>query len=262
MGSGIKNLIFRFPNLKVLDLHDQDIEEVPKSISELIHLRYLDLSGNPMCKLPNSITKLVHLQSLNLSYCRNLHKLPRDMSKMVKLRHLLLDRLPQSITHMPKGIGNLSNLQVLNLFVVIGEDSSTSSGSKGNVAANLAGLGHLNNIRGELPIHVAGQSKYLVSEATTAHLEKKTKLTQLTVKFYNSSEEDERFLEGLQPCGNNLRHITIRNYGGKKLPSWMTDDQLHDRFPKLVSIDLLYCKYDCFLYSSIGLSIEERRSIL
>uniref|UniRef100_A0A803L2E8 Disease resistance protein winged helix domain-containing protein n=1 Tax=Chenopodium quinoa TaxID=63459 RepID=A0A803L2E8_CHEQI len=88
-----------------------------------------------------------------------MHDVMHDLNVMVKLRHLLLMEASnnslsrnvmamETITHMPKGIGNLTDLQELNLFVVIGEDSNTSSRSKGNVAADLAELGRLNNTCG------------------------------------------------------------------------------------------------------------------
>ena len=78
------------------------IEIMTNSIRKLIHLKYLDLSFNPIETLPDSISALLNLQTLKLQECHNLEQLPRDITKLVSLRHLddrgcFKLRLPQGL---------------------------------------------------------------------------------------------------------------------------------------------------------------------
>ncbi|KAF2301034.1 hypothetical protein GH714_019436 [Hevea brasiliensis] len=75
--------------LRSLDLSNRHIEEIPPTISQLIHLRQLDLSSNDHLKsLPETLCELYNLQTLNVYGCRNLAKLPDGVRKLVNLRHL------------------------------------------------------------------------------------------------------------------------------------------------------------------------------
>jgi Leucine-rich repeat (LRR) protein len=57
-----------FKFLRMLDLWNRDLDDVPSSIGEMKYLRCLDLSDNKnIKKLPDSITRLQNLQELILS---------------------------------------------------------------------------------------------------------------------------------------------------------------------------------------------------
>ncbi|KAI3860393.1 hypothetical protein MKX03_032138 [Papaver bracteatum] len=71
-----------FNYLRVLDLSDNSIEELPPSIAKLIHLRYLNLSGSKLKVLPSSFTTLFNLQTLILKNCPKLEHFPEDMEKL------------------------------------------------------------------------------------------------------------------------------------------------------------------------------------
>ena len=70
--------------------------------------------------LPNSITRLHNLQTLKLYKCR-VTKLPSDFTKLVNLRLLEIN----SLTHMPRGLEQMTSLQVLSVF-----DIRLNSGSR------------------------------------------------------------------------------------------------------------------------------------
>ncbi|CAI0428378.1 unnamed protein product [Linum tenue] len=101
--------------------------------------------------LPESVTNLlVNLQVLNISGCHLLKELPKDIKKLVNLKHLIFD--PDQLdcfSHMPKGIGELKSLQTLPTFMV----GSRSSGSNDKrIGAGLDELNGLNALRGKLII--------------------------------------------------------------------------------------------------------------
>ncbi|CAI0428993.1 unnamed protein product [Linum tenue] len=90
---------------------------------------------------------------LDLSWCRLLKELPRDLKKMVNLMHLYLYPLGVKLTHMPKGIGELTSLLTLPVFVV--SKKKKSRGNDNKMEEEVGGLDELkalNALRGELTI--------------------------------------------------------------------------------------------------------------
>ncbi|XP_043705574.1 putative disease resistance protein RGA4 [Telopea speciosissima] len=85
--ASIIDMLMNFQSLRVLDVSSCGLKEVPPSIRKLKHLRYLDLSNNSFEVLPESITSLYNLQTLKLKGCYRLRELPKEMGKMVSLRH-------------------------------------------------------------------------------------------------------------------------------------------------------------------------------
>uniref|UniRef100_A0A2N9GAM0 Rx N-terminal domain-containing protein n=1 Tax=Fagus sylvatica TaxID=28930 RepID=A0A2N9GAM0_FAGSY len=110
----LKKLISNFRCLRVLDLSCLNFVKVPNSINKLTYLKYLDLSDNDIEGLPNSFVRLLNLQILKLSNCEKLKELPRDIQKLVSLKHLEIDGC-KSLTHVPCGIVQLTSLQTLIL---------------------------------------------------------------------------------------------------------------------------------------------------
>ena len=98
-------LFFSLSNLVVLPLTNKNFRllrvlefgftspiagfEVPRQIGKLIHLRYLGLRGAGISRFPNSVANLRNLHTLDLRK-NNFLKLPRTISRLVRLRHLLL----------------------------------------------------------------------------------------------------------------------------------------------------------------------------
>ncbi|CAI0428979.1 unnamed protein product [Linum tenue] len=185
-----------------------------------------------MAKLPDPITNLVNLQVLDLSWCRLLKELPRDIKKMVNLMHLYLYPLGVKLTHMPKGIGELTSLQTLPVFVV-SKKKKKSRGNDNKMEEEVGGLDELkalNALRGELTI------KNLVKAESVGYgvhvLKEKPFLQSLVLDWeYNNSDDDndgdyastidEEILEALCPHPN-LKKLMILNYGGAKLANWLS----------------------------------------
>ncbi|KAM3749985.1 hypothetical protein ACB098_04G002700 [Castanea mollissima] len=235
---GIK--LSNFKCLRVLKLYGYTKKELPSSIGQLIHLRLLHLSSTSIEALPKSITKLYNLQTLRIEFCDHLKELPKDLKKLINLRHIYVKRTP-------KDIGKLTCLQTLPCFIV-----SQDAGHR------IEELGCLNQLRGELHIYCVEHVRDK-EEARSANLVEKAKIYKLGYHWSEKSEgnhnNDEEVLEGLQPH-RYLKSLTIQYYQGKKFPPWMMTSQNARRgfslFDNLIEIKLKACN-KCEVLPTLGL---------
>ncbi|KAJ6925041.1 hypothetical protein NC652_018095 [Populus alba x Populus x berolinensis] len=231
-----------FRRLRVLGLSHLGMKEVSPLIQKLKHLKYIDLSNNEMEVLSNSVTSLVNLQVLKLNGCSNLKELPRDISKLINLRHLdvgctLDDDLCEDLEYMPRGIGKLTSLQTLSCFVV-----AKKSSSKSEMIGGLDELSRLNELRGRLEIRVEGyEGGSCISQFEGAKLIDKEYLQSLTVRWDPELDSDsdidlyDKMLQSLQP-NSSLQELRVEGYGGMRFPSWVSN------LSNLVRICLVSCR--------------------
>lgn len=73
-------------HLKILDVRDNKLDEIPEEISYLQQLIRLDVTNNNLTDLPNSLRLLAHLQSLQA-----------DGNKIRSIRRDILQRGTSSI---------------------------------------------------------------------------------------------------------------------------------------------------------------------
>ncbi|XP_077237349.1 putative disease resistance protein RGA3 [Tasmannia lanceolata] len=181
--------------LRVLDLSNSKIDKLPDSISHLKHLRYPDLFGTKIERLPESVTSLCNLQTLGLNYCSKLIGLPKGITNLVNLRHIVSELIP-----LP-GIGKLTSLQTLPHFTV-SEESGCQIGE----------LNNRSNIKGRLDI---SGLEYVqnIEEAKEANLKDKKYFNELSLEWGrdDSSQDgrvnDDGILEGLQPHADPKYYI-------------------------------------------------------
>ncbi|KAK9001663.1 hypothetical protein V6N11_083442 [Hibiscus sabdariffa] len=109
-----------FKLMRVLDLEDTPINELPDELVNLFNLRYLNLTRTRVKELPKSIGKLYNLQSLIMKDTQ-IKELPAGIVKLKNLRYLIAYRYYVNQrafdfgfgTLVPSNICLLSNLQTL-----------------------------------------------------------------------------------------------------------------------------------------------------
>ncbi|KAB2092140.1 hypothetical protein ES319_A02G008300v1 [Gossypium barbadense] len=199
-----KKLSRTFTSLRVLKFSGADILELPASLGELKHLRYMDISKTSIKVLPQSITKLYMLQTLRFMGCREL-AFPDGLRNFISLKHIHFDQR----SSQPIELRHLISLQTLPMFFVRDNE------------LHLDALECLNELGGQLKICDL-QSVRDKEEARKANLRLKTKLCKVIFEWTNFSNDTcEEVLEGLQPH-SGLQSLIVWNYGGEKLPSWMS----------------------------------------
>nr|XP_028943875.1 putative disease resistance protein RGA1 isoform X2 [Malus domestica]XP_028943876.1 putative disease resistance protein RGA1 isoform X2 [Malus domestica]XP_028943877.1 putative disease resistance protein RGA1 isoform X2 [Malus domestica]XP_028943878.1 putative disease resistance protein RGA1 isoform X2 [Malus domestica]XP_028943879.1 putative disease resistance protein RGA1 isoform X2 [Malus domestica]XP_028943880.1 putative disease resistance protein RGA1 isoform X2 [Malus domestica]XP_02 len=220
------NILPQFKALRVLNLWNANIEELPVSVGRLKHLRYLDISETGFKALPKSIGKLYNLQTLRAVNCA-LEEFPKELQNLINLRHIYFDE----DIKFPKGIRRLTCLRTLPYFSVGNE-----------IGRRIEELASLKQLKGELIV----SNLQLVKngeEAKKAKLEDKTKIRHLSFNWTEDrsttdNNEDEDVLEGLRPH-LELESLSIANFMGNKFPPWMMSGSLP--LNNLKRIQLLGC---------------------
>ena len=81
--------IEKYANLRMVNLNNNKLTNIPQSIKKLKKLQGLDLAGNVLYYVPNEINELKNLKVLNLN-STHLLELPK-LDKLTKLEKLLVD---------------------------------------------------------------------------------------------------------------------------------------------------------------------------
>ncbi|GKV18589.1 hypothetical protein SLEP1_g28949 [Rubroshorea leprosula] len=224
--------------VRVLSFCGANIDELPAFLGKMKHLRFLDVSGTRIKELPRFITKLYHLQTFRFLYCWEINRPLEGIWDLVNLRHIYFNQW----NLMPAGIGKLTCLKTLQLFVVAQQ--------KGH---QIEELGCLSQLKGKLEIRNLDMVRDK-EEAMGARLIEKDAIQELQLVFgeeYNGSEDrckhDEDILEGLQRH-SNLKGLIVENYCGKSWPAWMSKIEISmlDRvnfLKNLVFMSLYQCPW-------------------
>lgn len=97
-----------------LDLSNMGIDSFPKCLLKLTGIDELDLSRNKLMTIPDFISKFTSVCWLDL-HSNNIKQLPPSIGQMESLCYLNLCNNHLDSTGLPADIGNLKNLQTLNL---------------------------------------------------------------------------------------------------------------------------------------------------
>ncbi|KAL5720436.1 hypothetical protein ACHQM5_013105 [Ranunculus cassubicifolius] len=228
--------LFELGNLRVLDMSGTRIKQLSESVGNLKHLHFLDLSNTVLKLLPKTIEDLYVLQTLILVNCVELLCLPKNTSRLKSLRHLKLGE-NRRLSSMPLGIGKLTGLLTLNIFIV------------GRESGQLKELKDMNNIRGSLRIKQLENVTNL-QEDLEASLANKKYLEKLELQwsYIVEARKAEHVLDKLmnEPHGS-LKELSLEKYGGNMFPRWVSDPL----FSQVTSIYLHDCA-NCGLLPPLG----------
>ncbi|GKC13362.1 NB-ARC domains-containing protein [Tanacetum coccineum] len=231
----LADLLPQLPLLRVINLSNYNISEVPECFGSLKHLRYINLSRTNITSLPETVCDLYNLQTLILFGCTSLSKLPNNFSKLMNLRHLDIRYTPD-LKDMPLGIGELKSLQTLSKIIIGGENDFC-----------ITQLKDLKNLRGGVSIEGLNKVKE-ATEAREANLSQK-KLNELELVWSDVSDGSVKetdikdVLDALKPYDGDLKNLRIVNYCGLVFPKWVGDTS----FLRLAHVSMRGCKNCTFL---------------
>ena len=147
--TSIPSSLSSMPYLRKLDVHGNQIKEIPSFLSELTELDIssnllktcpkglenlpnlvrLNLSYNQIHQLDPVIFELINLEELNL-YNNHLETFPPELFNLINLRHL--DFSGNDLNEIPSDFSKLKNLESLD-FSEMGVNDSTFSSSMKNL---------------------------------------------------------------------------------------------------------------------------------
>ncbi|XP_065631612.1 putative disease resistance protein RGA3 [Quercus suber] len=181
-----------------------------------------------------------------------LRELPRDKNDLVNLRYLEIDEC-DNLTHMPRRLGKLTNLQRLSLYVM-------SKDIFDSVLRNNGGLKELHGLyelRGKLLIENLRHGKDVVLESNATNLKEKKHLDSMKLccieEDINEEEVgyDEMSLEALEPHPN-LKALCLKHYGGLEAigADKKDEENKHDDFRELgINLHFFFLFFfTCFLF--------------
>ncbi|XP_016184951.1 putative disease resistance protein At3g14460 [Arachis ipaensis] len=230
----MESVASKFKYLRVLSFDELDV--VPNSIGELIHLRYLDLSWTDIKTLPESLCSLSNLQTLKLYYCYQLTTLPSGLHNLVGLRHL--DIRGTSLEEMPGKMSKLNQLLVLSYFVVGKHEDN-----------GIQELGGLVNLHGSVEIKKL-ENIVDVNEAKRAKIVAKKHIDELSLKWcsgddmVSSTQKERDILDNLKPQ-SGMKELKIEGYKGTIFPDWLGNCS----YENMTRVSLKSCKNCCMLPS-------------
>uniref|UniRef100_A0A0D9XCD4 NB-ARC domain-containing protein n=1 Tax=Leersia perrieri TaxID=77586 RepID=A0A0D9XCD4_9ORYZ len=212
--------------LRILDVSSSDQIKLDKSVGVLHHLCYIGMCQR---EVPEAICKMYKLQTLRNTYPFEMIFLPRNVTALSNLHHLVLPReFPFTI---PSGIHRLTKLQSLSTFAVA------------NAGSGAATLDEINTLQGELCImDLQNITHDRILETKSANLTKKT-LTRLELMWnplpsYKSIPHDEAVLDSLQPH-NRIQQLVVSGFRGLNFSPWLGDRSLFC----LQELELCKCYY-------------------
>lgn len=235
-----------------LDLSNQNNIKgsIPMEIGNLNKLQKLTIGGNLSGTIPANIFKLLNLKFLyilNYSGNPNLNfSFPADIDLLTNLNYLYLNNCLTGI--IPEKIGNLVNLQYLNLF------NNSLSGTIPASICNLKKLVELdltqNKLNGNIPDSIGKLNLLTILQLGKNELTGKipSSLSQLKKMYYLSLESNQLSDVVPQSITSN-RQLTTLNLSNNQLTGVLPE--IGDSLTELVSLDISNNKFSA-LAQTIG----------
>ncbi|KAK9995131.1 hypothetical protein SO802_024834 [Lithocarpus litseifolius] len=192
--------------LRILDLENASINELPDEVFKLFNLRYLNLRGTLLKKLPNSIGRLFNLQTLDIVNTQ-IETLPRGIGQLQNLQYLIMYRYTgfsidfsyYKAMQAPSNITRLKNLQALS-----------SIEANDDLIRQIRCMTQLTTFSIS-NVKAANEMDLCIS------IQNMTRLRVLNITVTN--EEETLRMDALSSPPPNLRRLTL-NGKLEKLPQW------------------------------------------
>ncbi|KAK1626243.1 hypothetical protein QYE76_000558 [Lolium multiflorum] len=215
-------------------LYKYIVEDVFCSFPRLVHLRYLRIIPRANITVTSNMSRFYHLRVLDVQK-HNVHvDFPRDVGKLTKLNHYLVQE--RGFERRTSDVGKLELLQDLRSFMV----------KKENIGFEMRQIGRLAEFGVSLRIHSIenAERQEEVNEAKLIH---KTHIQKLMLEWgigrtNKDPAKEDHFLESLQPhC--NLLELHIRRHGGATCPSWLGSNLSVKVLESLCLVDVAWNKF-------------------
>ena len=110
----LRNVLHNAKLLRVLNLENKKIKNLPDEVGQLLNLKYLGVTYSELNELPESISNLRNLQTLDISWSGYEFELSNGVLNLAQLRHLkMFQPSNDGEVRVPLGISRLRNLQTL-----------------------------------------------------------------------------------------------------------------------------------------------------
>ncbi|CAO2835822.1 unnamed protein product [Amaranthus hypochondriacus] len=197
--------------LRVLLLDHYQKGDFPEVVSSMCNLRFLSLTHHNIKNIPVSICKLLNLETLEIKHLSTRFcKLPKEMSMLKKLRHLLLSLEVQ----IPEGVlRSLTALQTLDRI-------------KGNCEYMLEELKHLTQLRRLAIVNVNMRYEKPFSKALQAMPE---------LRFLTTSWLAEGFWRDTDSISGWIKKVTELRSLSLDLTSKMVSDKRYELIEDLIA---------------------------
>ncbi|KAL4353157.1 hypothetical protein GQ457_06G000290 [Hibiscus cannabinus] len=204
--SSFNRLPSGFKLMRVLDLEDTPINELPDELGNLFNLRYLNLSRTLVKGLPNSISKLYNLRSLVMKWTQ-IKELPAGILRLKNLRHLIAYRYGVNVMEFDIFVGIVvpSNICLLsNLHLLVAVEA------RGNLIKQISKMTQLRKL-GLANVKETDEKSLCLAIAKMIHLR------SLGVKSCN--EDEQLKMDALESAPPSLEKLVL---AGKleKVPHW------------------------------------------
>ncbi|XP_038691945.1 disease resistance RPP13-like protein 4 isoform X2 [Tripterygium wilfordii] len=207
-------LVLRVLDLSHSKLENVNMEELLCWICSLKRLAVLNLSGAAGLKvLPRSIRKLRNLRILVLSGCNNLVKLHQSIIMLKML--MILDLGFCGLQYLPCGLAQLSHMQELSGFKVVGKANKRSC-----QVLELQQLTELQVLR----LNLSDESELSEEEGTIFLKLEKLKVLAIDMEDVKVKNVLPMLDQLTPPAG--LQELYLRHYPHKTLPKWVQPGKL------------------------------------
>ncbi|KAM0851706.1 hypothetical protein ACQ4PT_052254 [Festuca glaucescens] len=223
------------------------VEDVFCSFPRLVHLRYLRIKPYSNVTLTSNMSRFYHLRVLDVQEHNVPVDFPRDVSKLAKLNHYLLQE--KFFENRTSDVGKLELLQDLRSFMV----------KKENIGFEMRQISRLAEFGVSLRIHSIenAEQQEEVNEAKLIH---KTHIQKLMLEWgidrpNKDPAKEDHVLESLQPhC--NLVELHIGGHGGATCPSWLGSNLSVKALESLCLVDVAWNNFpplgELLLVSELG----------